>query len=408
MQADREPPARGNSFGFVLLLTCAQGLAGAIPPIMVSLGGLVGQMLAANKALVTLPVSSFMIGTAVATLPVAASMRRFGRKAVYICGALIATTGGLVAAYGVATASFALFCLGALLFGLNIACVQSYRFTAAASVPRERRARAISLVMVGGLGSAIIGPQIVIWTRDIIPGIQFAGSFLGQALLALATIPFLSLITYPKLETGSSWQGGRPLLKIATTPRFIAAAGAGIVSYGTMSFMMTAAPIAMIGCGFGIGDAALGIQWHILGMFAPSFVTGRLIDRFGKERITLLGLLLTALGAVIALSGLSLAHFWITLILLGVGWNFGFLGATTMITECHTAEEAAKVQGLNDFIVFGSVAAASLASGGIVHSSGWTTINWLVLSAVAAGLLFLLYGALQKLRDESVLPEPAE
>jgi MFS family permease len=180
------------------------------------------------------------------------------------------------------------------------------------------------------------------------------------------------------------------------TPRFIAASGAGIVSYGTMSFMMTAAPIAMIGCGFGVGEAALGIQWHVLSMFAPSFVTGRLIDRFGKEWITLLGLVLIACGAVIALSGTTIANFWVTLVLLGVGWNFGFLGATTMVTDCHAPEEASKVQGLNDFIVFGSVAAASLASGGIVHSDGWTTINWLVLSAVGAGLLFLLYGAMQR------------
>ena len=387
---------RTGASSSVLLLTCAQGLAGAIPPIMVSLGGLVGQMLAQNKALVTLPVSSFMIGTATATLPVAALTRRFGRKAVYVGGALIAAAGGLVAAWGVISASFALFCLGGLLFGLNVACVQSYRFTAAASVPREKRARAISLVMVGGLGSAIIGPQIVIWTRDIIPGVQFAGSFVGQTLLALATIPILSSMSYPAIPHNATRGNGRPLAEIAMTPRFIAAAGAGIVSYGTMSFMMTAAPIAMIGCGFDVGQAALGIQWHILGMFAPSFVTGRLIDRFGKEWITLLGLLLTATGAIIALSGTALANFWVTLVLLGIGWNFGFLGATTMITDCHTPEEASKVQGLNDFIVFGSVAAASLASGGIVHSEGWTTINWLVLASVTAGLMFLLYGAVQK------------
>ncbi|ETR76967.1 MFS transporter [Afipia sp. P52-10] len=380
----------------VILLTCAQGLAGAIPPIMVSLGGLVGQSLAENKALVTLPVSSFMIGTATATLPVAALVRRFGRKTVYVGGALIAAAGGLISAWGVISASFVLFCLGGLLFGLNVACVQSYRFTAAASVRPERRARAISLVMAGGLGSAIIGPQIVIWTRDIVPGIQFAGSFIGQTLLALATIPFLASMAYPAIPRHTTRGSGRPLMQIVMTPRFIAASGAGIVSYGTMSFMMTAAPIAMIGCGFGVGEAALGIQWHVLSMFAPSFVTGRLIDRFGKEWITLLGLVLIACGAVIALSGTTIANFWVTLVLLGVGWNFGFLGATTMVTDCHAPEEASKVQGLNDFIVFGSVAAASLASGGIVHSDGWTTINWLVLSAVGAGLLFLLYGAMQR------------
>jgi MFS family permease len=175
------------------------------------------------------------------------------------------------------------------------------------------------------------------------------------------------------------------------TPRFILAASTGIISYGLMSFVMTAAPIAMTGCGHTVGEAALGIQWHVLAMFGPSFVTGHLITRYGKERIAALGLCLIASAAVIALTGLAVWHFWVSLILLGVGWNFGFIGATAMVTDCHTPEERAKVQGVNDFLVFGTVAIASFSSGALLNASGWAAINWLVFPAVALALAPLLW-----------------
>ncbi|CAN5118739.1 hypothetical protein BH10PSE8_BH10PSE8_19620 [soil metagenome] len=179
-------------------------------------------------------------------------------------------------------------------------------------------------------------------------------------------------------------------------PKFIASVTAALVAYGLMSFVMTAAPLAMVGCGHSVGDAALGIQWHVLSMFGPSFFTGRLIARFGKAQVTVAGLLLTALAAIVGLSGLSVAHFWIALILLGIGWNFGFIGATALVTDCYRPEERVKVQAANDFLVFGSVAIASFSSGGLLHSGGWDSVNWLVFPPVAVALVLVAWQALSK------------
>jgi MFS family permease len=190
--------------------------------------------------------------------------------------------------------------------------------------------------------------------------------------------------------------GGRPLGEIMRQPKFIASVTAALVTYGLMSFVMTAAPLAMVGCGHSVGDAALGIQWHVLSMFGPSFFTGRLITRFGKAQVTIAGLLLTALAAVIGLTGLSVAHFWIALIVLGVGWNFGFIGATALVTDCYRPEERVKVQAANDFLVFGSVAIASFSSGGLLHAGGWESVNWLVFPPVAVAMAMVLWQALSK------------
>lgn len=372
------------------LLTAAQALGASGPPIIISLGGLVGGMLADNKVLSTLPVSLYTIGVAAATVPLALATRGLGRRGVYLLGLVASAAAGLLAAYAIIHGSFALFCLSTLLAGINGACVQSYRFAAADSVGAGLRARTISTVMLGGLAAAVIGPQIVIWTRDLVPGISFAGSFLGLSVLPLLSLPLILMLRPPPLPAdGLAAQPGRPLREIVRDPRFLMSAGAGAISYAAMSLVMTAAPIAMVGCGHTIGEAALGIQWHVLSMFAPSFVTGRLIERFGDGRITALGLMLIAAAALVALSGLGLAHFWISLILLGVGWNFGFIGATTMLTKCHRVEERAKVQGFNDFLVFGSVALASLSSGGIVQAAGWSVLNWTVLPIIGVALLML-------------------
>jgi len=214
----------------------------------------------------------------------------------------------------------------------------------------------------------------------------------GQAVLALAALPVLLLLrgsVRPAAEQG----GGRPLREIASSGRFVVAVVAGIVSYGMMSFVMTAAPIAMVACGHTVGEAALGIQWHVLAMYGPSFVTGRLITRFGKEWVTMAGLLLMAVSGAVALHGLSVGHFWLSLVFLGVGWNLGFIGATAMVTDCYRPEERTKVQALNDFLVFGSVAIASFSSGRLLNASGWETINWLLYPAVAIVLIPLLWQA---------------
>jgi len=380
------------------ILTTAQALGGASPAIIVSLGGLVGQQLSTNPAFVTFPISIFNLGLAIGTLPAAWVMRRHGRRFGYLFGGILGVIAGLVSAAGIYAQTFLLFCIGTMIAGFYSSYVQSYRFAAADGAPDDIKPRLISWVMLGGLFAAVIGPQTVIWTRDVIPTAPFAGSFVAQAILALLAIPVLWRLRPTGATPTSKVQpdakpaySGRTLREIAAQPRFILAVTSGVVSYSLMSFVMTAAPIAMVGCGFSIGEAALGIQWHILAMFGPSFVTGRLIQRFGMTRVTAAGLILLAIAAAIGLSGLGLAHFWIGLVFLGVGWNFSFIGATAMVTTCHRPEEKNRVQAFNDFLVFGSVAASSFASGKLLSVAGWELINMMVFPVVAFVLLMMLW-----------------
>ncbi|MBB5575449.1 MFS transporter [Rhizobium paranaense] len=379
----------------VRVLTAAQSLGGASSPIIISLGGLVGQQLATDPAAATLPVSMLNLGLALGTLPAAVIMRRFGRRAGYLLGATTGMTAGLIATLGIIQASFVVFCIGTFMAGLYSAYVQSYRFAATDGLIGAERDRAISRVMIGGLVAAVIGPQLVIWTRDALPGHTFAGSFLSQAALAMLAIPILLALRRPQ-SVGSGpakTTDGRPLFQILASPRYLLAVATGVVSYGLMTFIMTAAPLAMVGHGHSVGSAALGIQWHVLAMFGPSFITGRLMARFGKERVAAVGLLLIGASALVALGGMNIAHFWGALILLGLGWNFGFIGATAMVADCHTPSERGKAQGANDFVVFGTVACASFFAGSLLHTSGWTTVNWLVLPTVAFILVPLVWRA---------------
>ena len=373
------------------LLVAAQSLGGASPPIIISLGGLVGQQLSSNPTASTLPVSIYQLGLALSTLPAAWIMNRMGRRAAYVLGAILGVISGVVAAQGIAHSNFITFCIGTALAGFYAACVQSYRFAATDLVgePGEQ-AKAISRVMIGGLIAAIIGPQVVIWTRDLQPATPFAGSFYSQAFLALLALPLLMALRLPPPQAKTAAAGdARPLGEIAKSPQFIVACSAGVVSYGLMAFLMTAAPMAMVGCGHSVGEAAMGIQWHVLAMFAPSFFTGKLIAHFGKRSITALGLVLIACSGLLALWGLDLTHFWGALVLLGLGWNFGFIGATALLTECYRPAERAKVQALNDFLVFGTVAMASFGSGQLLHTVGWAGINAGMLPLVAVVLLLL-------------------
>ncbi|MBB4040897.1 MFS family permease [Microvirga flocculans] len=375
-----------------VVLAVAMALGGSSPAIVVSLGGLVGQALASNKELATLPVSLLNLGLALGTIPAAMLMRKAGRRIGYIVGAGIGLAGGCLAAFGIASYSFALFCLGTLIIGSYGSFNQSYRFAATDAASDSFKPRAISWVMTGGLIAGVIGPQTVIWTRDAVQAAPFAGAFLGQATLALLSMAVVSFLRpAPVSVSSATLGGGRPLLEIVRQPRFIVAAVTGLVSYSLMTFMMTAAPLAMIGCGHPVGAAALGIQWHILAMFGPSFFTGRLISRFGKKRVTAAGLILIAVSALIGLSGTDIAHFWTTLILLGLGWNFGFIGATALVTDCYRPEERAKVQAANDFLIFGSVALASFSSGKLLNAGGWETVNWMVFPPVVVALALLAW-----------------
>ncbi len=386
------------------VLTIAQSLGGANAPVVISLGGLVGQHLSPAPDLITLPVSLLNLGLALGTLPAAYVMRRFGRRSGYLVGAGIGTISGLIAALGIALGSFVVFCFGTALAGFYSSYVQSYRFAAADYATGAESQKAISRVLIGGLVAAIIGPQLVIWTRDAFPGTPFAGSFVSQAALATLAVPVLLMLTRPPSarSSGAQAEGGRPLFEILGTSRYLLAIATGVVSYGLMTFVMTASPIAMVGHGHSVDQAALGIQWHILAMYGPSFFTGRLMVRLGKEKVAAVGLLLICCSAAVALSGLDIAHFWIALILLGVGWNFGFIGATSMVADCYTPAERSKVQGANDFLVFGTVACASFSAGSLLHNSGWETINWVVLPAAALVLVPLVWRSAKTLHTNPV------
>lgn len=378
-----------------LVLACAQALGGASPAIVISLGGIVGAQLVSDKTFATVPVSLMQLGLATGVIPAAMLMRKLGRRSGYLIGALTGAVAASIAAAGAGTQLFWLFCIGTFMCGLYGSFVQSYRFAAADTASESFKPRAISWVMFGGLAAGVIGPQSVYWTRDLTPAAPFAASFLAQGCLALLAIAVVFQLRAPPVAAVKQ-AGGRPLPEIMRQPKFIASVTAALVAYGLMSFVMTAAPLAMVGCGHSIGEAALGIQWHVLAMFGPSFFTGKLIARFGKEKVTAAGLCLTALAAIVGLHGLSVAHFWIALILLGLGWNFGFIGATALVTDCYRPEERVKVQAANDFLVFGSVAIASFSAGGLLNAGGWESVNWLVFPPVVVALALVAWQGLRK------------
>jgi MFS family permease len=284
--------------------------------------------------------------------------------------------------------SFPLLLAGTFCGGLYAAAHQSYRFAAADTASESFRAKAISWVLAGGIFAAVIGPQLVIFTKDMLSPHLFAASFLGQSACALLAAGVLSFVKIPPLPV-KSVEPVRSLLKITLTPQFIVAVACGVVSYAMMNMVMTSAPLAMIDCGHSVTDSSLGIQWHVLAMYGPSFFTGRLIARFGIERIIAIGLGLLVLAAITGIAGTSVAHFWANLVLLGLGWNFAFIGATTMVTSCHRPHERNKVQAFNDFLVFGSMALSSFSSGQLLARFGWVTVNEVIFPAVllAGGLL---------------------
>ena len=376
-----------------LLLAMAQAVGGASASIVIATGSLIGYMLLdENKSLATLPVTAMVLGTAIGTLPAGMIMRRFGRRFGFMGASLLAIGGGLLAAFAILQANFLLFAFACALSGFTGAFVQQYRFAAADTASDAFKPKAISWVLAGGVLAGVVGPQTVIWTKDLFQPVLFAGTFLTQACLALVALGFVSFLKIPvppRIKKGSG--RGRPISTIARQPRFLVAVACGVTSYALMSLVMTATPLAMIACGLTESDAALGIQWHVLAMFGPSFFTGNLIVRYGKERIVSIGLALLAGCAVVALMGVELAHFWIALILLGLGWNFGFIGATAMLTDTYQPEERNMVQSTNDFVVFGFVAFASFSSGQMLDMFGWASVNWIVFPFVLLSLALLAW-----------------
>ncbi len=373
--------------GNIWRLSIAQALAGANAVVVFATGAIVGDALAPMPMLATLPVSIFVVGMAAGILPMGVVARRHGRRAAFLAGTGAGVLAGLVGMLAVVMASFWLFCLATFFAGLYAAVVQSFRFAAADGVAPARRARALSLVMAGGVAAGVVGPQMVTWTMDLWPTARFTATFLVQAVVAAVSAIILLGVKLP-MATAEEVAGGRALSVIARQPRFVAAVICGAVSYLLMNFLMTAAPLAMHHVGHSQASANLGLQWHVIAMYGPSFFTGSLIMRFGAGRVAGAGLILIGLSTAIGLGGIDVAHFWGTLILLGLGWNFGFLGASALVLECHRPEEKTRVQSLNDFIVFGLMAIGSFSSGGLLSAYGWNTVLWvsfapLMLSVVA-------------------------
>ena len=376
--------ARSN----VARLAAAQALTGANSAVIFATGSIVGATLAPNISFATVPLSLYVVGLAAGTLPNGAISRRYGRRVAFMIGTGCGVLTGLLAAFAILHGSFALFCGATFLGGLYGAVSQSYRFAAADGASAAYRPKAVSWVMAGGVFAGVLGPQLVQWTMDIWPPYLFAFSFVVQALVALVAMAVLAGVDAPK-PAPSSLHGGRPLFEIVRQPRFIAAALCGIVSYPMMNLVMTSAPLAMKMCGLSVSDSNFGIQWHIVAMYGPSFFTGSLIARFGAPRIVALGLLLEAGGATVGLSGTTAMHFWATLAILGIGWNFSFVGASALVLETHRPQERNKVQAFNDFLVFGMMAVGSFSSGELLANYGWSAVNLVVFPAVLLGLAVL-------------------
>lgn len=379
----------GTGRSTIWRLAAASALAGAQSTAIFATGAVMGAELAPDPSLATLPVSIFIAGMAGSTLPAGHVTARHGRRATYMLGMGIGILSGLVGAAAIMLSSFALFCVATLLGGMLAAVAMSFRFAAAECVPEAARARALTTVLIGGVFAGLLGGEMVTHTMHLIPGHDFAGTYLASALFALAGMMTLAGAPFPRSEGTTT--AGRPLGAIARQPLFLAAVISGAIIYLLMNFLMTSAPLAMRMHGMPQHQANFAVQWHVVAMYAPSFVAGWLISRLGAARVTGLGLAVTALAAVIGLAGESFAFFSLSLLVLGVGWNFGFAGASAMVLDTHRPEERARVQALNDFIVFGTVMVGSFLSGGVLLAYGWTIVCWLAFPpiAVAFGVLWL-------------------
>jgi MFS family permease len=377
MQPDR---SRRN----VVVLAVCQGLMMIGATTMVAEAALVGHLLAPDRTLATLPLALMQLGVMATTIPASLFMGRFGRRAGFSLGALAGFVGAMLCAGGIVTASFALFCLGAFVTGVYTGFGTYYRFAAADGAGEAWRSRAISYVLTGGVLAAVLGPELATATADLLAPHLFAGSFVALGITTLAALGLLQLLEIPPLRLGRDAAPARPLAEIARQPTFVVAAASAMIAYGTMNLLMTVTPLAMVACGHDFHDAARVIQWHALGMFVPSFFTGDLIRRVCALRVMAAGAALLAACVAVALSGLGFWHFWVALVLLGVGWNFLFVGATTLVTETYRPSERAKVQALNDFLVFGTVATTAFVSGALHAVGGWAPVNLVTLPAIAA------------------------
>ncbi|OYU39316.1 MAG: MFS transporter [Pseudorhodobacter sp. PARRP1] len=388
---DQDSLARRN----VYVLVASQAILGAQLPMVFIIAGLAGQSLAPNPCWATLPISAMVIGSMLTATPISAFMARFGRRAGFIAGTLGGTLGAVISALGLYHSSFALFILGGLFSGIYMSAQGFYRFAAADTASESFRPKAISWVMAGGLLSAVTGPELVKLTNDALV-IPFLGTYLTVIALNVFGVFLFALLKIPKpvvAAVGSAQ--GRSRADLIRTPAIAVAVIVATVSYALMNLVMTSSPLAVVGCGYLKSDAANVVMGHVLAMYAPSFVTGHIIARFGTQRVMATGLIILAAAGAVAMAGVDLFNFFAALMLLGFGWNFAFIGATTMLTTLITPAERGRMQGMNDLIVFGGVTLASFSSGGLMNCSGSSVqAGWQAVNMAMLPFLVLAGGAL--------------
>ena len=377
----------------VAVLATCQALLFTNNSTVIALTGLAGYALASNKALATLPNTAYVVGGAISTLPMSLLMKRIGRRGGFVAGALIGMIGAAICSLALDRADFWLFCLGTMVFGVYNAGGQYYRFAAADSASAEYKPRAISLVLAGGLVGGIVGPEVSKHTVDLL-STKYLGAYLSLIGFLVLVVCVLQLLRIPSPSGDTQMVRARPLKEIMSQPVFIVAVTGAAIGYGVMNLLMTATPLAMRLCGHPYSAAATVIGSHVVGMFGPSFFTGHLIRRFGVLQVMTGGALLLYVVVAIALSGISVPHFWVALVLLGIGWNFLYIGGTTLLTDACTPAERAKTQGANDSIIFLTMMLTSFGSGVLIDSKGWEVLNWIALPFVtvaAAAVLWLLF-----------------
>ncbi|NJN86399.1 MAG: MFS transporter [Leptolyngbyaceae cyanobacterium SL_7_1] len=374
----------------VFLLALCQALAMTGSIVLFTIAALIGSTLATDKSLATLPLALLQLATMLTTIPAALILKQWGRKFGFIVGVLVGLIGAGLGVYAVFTGSFVLFNLATLLYGIFNGFVGYYRFAAADVATEAFRSRAISFVIAGGILAALVAPALATWTKDWLP-VTFAGGLVTIALLQLLTVLLLSLVDLPPLTQQKHLERARGLGAIAQQPVFIVAVLGSMVGYGVMALLMTATPLAMVAVDHPFHTAAAVIQWHVLGMFVPSLFTGYLIARFGVLTIILLGIGLNGVCMAINLAGTDASHFFSALLLLGIGWNFMFIGSTTLLTQAYTPAERAKTQATHDFLMLSFVAFTTFLSGRVLNNWGWVEVNYIGLALMAVALLAVLY-----------------
>jgi MFS family permease len=376
-----------------LLLTVCQALFWAGLLVSITLTGLIGQIIAPDPALATLPVALLMVANIVLTRPISLLMQRHGRRAGFSLGALAGALGGLICVIGIFRADFTVFCLGNVVLGAYQAAAQYYRLAAVDKVAPERRGRAVSVVLSGAILAALVAPSLALWSKDFFAPVTFAGSFLALSVLSVVTLIPVALLSPHSAASAEVRSGGRPMGEILRQPIMIAALVNAAAGHAVMVLVMNATPLAMVACNHTVGDAAGVIRAHVLGMFVPSFFTGKLIDRLGAPAIAAAGAVILAASATVSAWDQGLGYFQLGLVLLGVGWNFMYIAGTTLLTQSYQPEERGRVQGMAEMTIAACAATASFGSGGLLNAFGWQAVNMGAAPVLAVSLGVTLWYA---------------